>query len=98
MGLIGAIGWMKALVLIITQIIAAIAAAAVVSGLLPGPLSVNTTLSTHTSIARGLFLEMFLTFLLVLTIFMLAAEKHRATFIAPIGIGLALFVAELAGT
>jgi len=26
---------------------------------------------------------------------MLAAEKHRGTFLAPIGIGLALFVAEL---
>jgi aquaporin related protein len=40
---------------------------------------------------------MFLTFELVFTIFLLAAEKHRATFLAPIGIGLALFVAELAG-
>jgi aquaporin related protein len=28
---------------------------------------------------------------------MLAAEKHKATFVAPIGIGLALFIAELAG-
>jgi aquaporin related protein len=28
---------------------------------------------------------------------MLAAEKHRGTFLAPIGIGLALFVAELGG-
>jgi aquaporin related protein len=27
---------------------------------------------------------------------MLAAEKHRGTFLAPVGIGLALFVAELA--
>jgi aquaporin related protein len=27
---------------------------------------------------------------------MLAAEKHRGTFLAPIGIGLALFIAELA--
>lgn len=27
---------------------------------------------------------------------MLAAEKHRGTFLAPIGIGLALFVCELA--
>jgi len=27
--------------------------------------------------------------------FMLAAEKHRGTFLAPVGIGLALFVAEL---
>jgi aquaporin rerated protein, other eukaryote len=29
--------------------------------------------------------------------FMLAAEKHKGTFLAPVGIGLALFVAELAG-
>jgi hypothetical protein len=31
----------------------------------------------------------------VFTIIMLAKEKHRATFIAPVGIGLALFIAEL---
>jgi aquaporin related protein len=59
---------------------------------------VATTLSADTNVARGLFIEMFLTALLVFTIFMLAAEKHRATFIAPIGIGLALFIAHLAGT
>ena len=47
--------------------------------------------------ARGLFIEMFLTAELVFTIFMLAAEKNRGTFIAPLGIGLALFVAELSG-
>lgn len=29
---------------------------------------------------------------LMLAILLLAAEKHKATFIAPIGIGLALFV------
>ncbi len=40
---------------------------------------------------------MFLTAELVFTIFMLAAEKHKGTFLAPVGIGLALFVAELAG-
>ena len=28
---------------------------------------------------------------------MLAAEKHKSTFLAPVGIGLALFVAELVG-
>lgn len=42
-------------------------------------------------------IEMFLTAELVFTIFMLAAEKHKGTFIAPIGIGLALFVAEMSG-
>ena len=40
---------------------------------------------------------MFLTFQLVFTIFMLAAEKHKSTFLAPIGIGLSLFIAELSG-
>jgi predicted outer membrane lipoprotein len=40
---------------------------------------------------------MFLTAQLVITIFMLAAEKHAATFIAPVGIGLSLFIAELMG-
>lgn len=39
----------------------------------------------------------FLTAGLVFTIFMLAAEKHKGTFLAPVGIGLALFIAELAG-
>jgi len=46
---------------------------------------------------QGLFLEMFLTAELVFTICMLAAEKHKATYLAPVGIGLALFIAELAG-
>lgn len=72
-------------------------AAAVVSAILPGDLNVSTTLGASVSPAMGVFLEMFLTALLVMTIFMLAAEKHKATFLAPIGIGLALFVAEMVG-
>jgi aquaporin rerated protein, other eukaryote len=40
---------------------------------------------------------MFLTAQLVLVVFMLAVEKHKSTFIAPIGIGLTLFTAHLAG-
>lgn len=72
-------------------------AAGVVQAIIPGPLNVSTTLGYGVSPARGVFLEMFLTSLLVFTIFMLAAEKHKATYLAPIGIGLALFVAELVG-
>ncbi|EUC47045.1 hypothetical protein COCMIDRAFT_35348 [Bipolaris oryzae ATCC 44560] len=97
LSLAGAFGIIKALLLIVAQFLGAIIAAAIVSGLLPGPLAVNTTLSSDTSVTRGLFIEMFLTFMLLLTIFMLAAEKHRATFLAPLVIGLALFIAELAG-
>jgi aquaporin related protein len=77
--------------------LAGICAAAVIQAILPGPLNVSTTLGSGVSATRGVFLEMFLTSLLVFTIFMLAAEKHKATYLAPIGIGLALFVAELVG-
>lgn len=34
---------------------------------------------------------------LVFTILMLAVEKHRATFVAPIGIGMALFLGHFVG-
>lgn len=40
---------------------------------------------------------MFMTAELVFVILMLAAEKSKDTFLAPIGIGLALFICELAG-
>lgn len=81
-----------------TQIVAAIAAAAVVDGIIPGPLSVNNRLNNDTSIVQGFFLEMFLTSQLVLTVYFLAVEKHRATFLAPIGVGISAFIAHLAGT
>lgn len=42
-------------------------------------------------------MEMILTAQLVFAIFVLAAEKHTGTFIAPVGIGLALSIAELTG-
>jgi aquaporin related protein len=46
---------------------------------------------------QGVFIEGILTAELVFNIFMLAKEKHKATFIAPVGIGLALFIAEMVG-
>jgi len=75
----------------------AMASAGIVKALFPGPLAVTTSLSGGTTKAQGLFIEMFLTAQLVFTIFMLAAEKHKGTYLAPIGIGLSLFIAELGG-
>ena len=97
MCLVGALPYIRGGLLFISQILGAIASAGVVSALFPGPLNVKTSLGGGTSIVRGLFIEMFLTAQLVFTIFMLAAEKHKATYIAPIGIGLSLFIAELSG-
>jgi aquaporin rerated protein, other eukaryote len=57
----------------------------------------STTLGASTSVALGLFLEMFLSAQLMLAVLFLALEKHKATFLAPLGIGASLFVAHLVG-
>ena len=79
------------------QVLAGISAAGVVSALFPGPLLVNVSLGAGTSIVQGLFIEIFLTIQFLLVIFMLAVEKHRATFLAPIGIGMTLFICHMTG-
>ena len=57
----GAIGLGRALVLFIAQIAGSIAASALVLGLFPAKLNVQTTLSSETSPVRGVFIEAFLT-------------------------------------
>ncbi|KAL8899762.1 MAG: hypothetical protein Q9207_006033 [Kuettlingeria erythrocarpa] len=95
--LVGAVPWFRGCLVMVSQLLGGIAASAVVSALYPGKLNVRTALNAGTSRTQGLFIEMFLTAELVFTIFMLAAEKHKGTFIAPVGIGLSLFIAELGG-
>lgn len=97
MCLVGALPYIRGVLLIISQILGGITAAAICSALFPGPLTVRTSLGGGTTVVQGLFIEMFLTAELVFTIFMLAAEKYKGTFIAPGGIGLSLFIAELTG-
>ncbi|KAH9451971.1 hypothetical protein Pst134EA_025909 [Puccinia striiformis f. sp. tritici] len=77
------------------QLLASIVASAVLQALLPGPLTVSTTLGAGTSPAQGLFIEGFITCGLVLSVLFLAVEKHKATFLAPIGIGITLFAGHL---
>ncbi|CEJ83894.1 Putative Aquaporin [[Torrubiella] hemipterigena] len=95
--LIGALKPMRAVLIFVAQLLGAMASAALVYVLFPGDLQVATTLGGETSIVQGLFIEAFLTAELVFTIIMLAAEKHKGTFLAPIGIGLSLFIAEMTG-
>lgn len=97
MGLIGALTWARVATLCVVQTIAAIVAAYMVDAIFPGDLNVGTVLHPNVSIAQGVIIEMLLTGQLVFTVFMLAAEKHDATFIAPVGIGLSGFIAELIG-
>ncbi|KAG9025374.1 Aquaporin-4 [Tulasnella sp. JGI-2019a] len=93
--LIGAIGPTRWALYCAAQLAGGIAAAAVLQALLPGPLASNTTPGGKTSDVQAIFIEMFITAALVLAVFMLAAEKHRSTPLAPIGIGLTLFACHL---
>ena len=98
MVLIGAISFFRGVLLFFTQIVGAIVAAALVQALFTGGQNVSTSLATTTSYAQGTIIEMILTAQLCFTIFMLAAEKHTGNFVAPVGIGLSLFIAELTGS
>lgn len=67
--------------------------------MLPGPISrVNTKLAPDVSVTQGVFLEMFFTAYLLFVVLMVAAEKSKDTYIAPVAIGLAAFVALIPGT
>ncbi|KAK1750180.1 aquaporin-1 [Echria macrotheca] len=91
--------WVRGVIFIPVQLIASLCAGGLVSAMFPVPISLaNSILGGGTSTAQGLFMEMFFTALLVFVVLMLAMEKSKDTFLAPIGIGLALFVAMIAGT
>ena len=93
--LVGAVPAVRCLVIFVAQMLGGISAAAAASATFPGALAVNVRLGGGTSIVQGLFIEMFATYILVITVIMLAAVKHKSTFLAPIGIGIALFVGHL---
>jgi aquaporin rerated protein, other eukaryote len=97
MVLVRAIGVARAACLFVSQMCGALLASVIVRFLFPENFNVRTTLGGGASQAQGVLIEAVLTAELVFTIFMLAKEKHRATFMAPVGIGLALFIAEMVG-
>ncbi|KAB8356346.1 hypothetical protein FH972_023930 [Carpinus fangiana] len=85
----------RAIFLFCAQVGGACFASYIVKVLFPTEFNVQTTLSPDTTLAQGVFIEAICTAELVFTIIMLAKEKHKATYIAPVGIGLALFIGEL---
>ncbi|KAG9126207.1 hypothetical protein FRC07_004425 [Ceratobasidium sp. 392] len=95
--LIGAIGPVRWIMYCLAELLGGIAAAALILALVPGPLAVKTTPANGINAAQAVFIEAFLTAALVFAVLMLAAEKHRSTAFAPIGIGLMLFAGHLWG-
>ena len=66
----GAVPLVRSLLVIIAQLLAAVAASFAVLTMFPGKLAVQTTLSSGTSVTQGFFIEMFLTFQLLTSITM----------------------------
>jgi len=95
--LVGGLPLLRSSIVFVAQILGGMAAAGVVSVLFPGEMAVDTTLGGGASVVQGLFIEMFLTAELVFVVIMLAAEKHKSTYLAPLGIGISFFLAELVG-
>ncbi|XBW35825.1 hypothetical protein QEN19_001398 [Hanseniaspora menglaensis] len=91
--LIGAIDIIRFFVMVFAQIIAGIAAAAVVDSLYPGDVLFANGKSGAISKVRALFLEMFGTAVLILTVLFTAVE--RTINIAPLIIGISVFMAHL---
>jgi aquaporin related protein len=58
-------------------------------------MSVVPNLAVGTSVAQGVLIEAFITCSLVLSVLFLAVEKHKATFLAPVGISITLFACHL---
>lgn len=93
--LVGALPALRGALLVVAQLAGAIAGAGLISTCMPGNLNASTALAQNVSYSQGIFLEAICTMQLIFAVLMLAAEKHKATFLAPIGIGLALFVSEM---
>ncbi|KAF8318669.1 aquaporin-like protein [Clavulina sp. PMI_390] len=94
--LVGSLTGTRAILITIAQLLGGIAAAAVTKGVTLSNFSVTNTTVGGLGNGQGLAIEMFTTAMLVFTVLMMAAEKHRGTFLAPVCIGLALFVGHLA--
>ncbi|AJV57724.1 hypothetical protein H805_YJM1385L00011 [Saccharomyces cerevisiae YJM1385] len=81
-----------------SQIIAGMAAGGAASAMTPGKVLFTNALGLGCSRSRGLFLEMFGTAVLCLTVLMTAVEKRETNFMAALPIGISLFMTHMALT
>ncbi|CDR39718.1 CYFA0S03e06436g1_1 [Cyberlindnera fabianii] len=93
--LVGAVPPVRAAFMILSQMVAGMAAAGAASAMTPGPIAFANGLGGSASRSQGVFLEAFGTAILCITVLFMAVEKHRATHMAPLAIGLALFIGHL---
>lgn len=88
----------RCIVMWIAQMLGGMSAGGAASGMTPGPVLYANTLGNNCSKTRGLFLEMFGTTILCLTVLMTAVEKGESNFMCALPIGISLFISHLALT
>lgn len=90
----------KAVLYFIAQLLGAMLGVALTRGTTPSTENIGQVnqLMNGESIARGFFLEFFLTAILCFVYHMTVHEKNRSTFMAPLPYGLALFSCHLFAT
>ncbi|XDT02249.1 Major intrinsic protein [Nakaseomyces glabratus] len=88
----------RCVVMWIAQILGGMAAGGAASAMTPGPVKFDNGLGLGCSRTRGLFLEMFGTAILCLTVLMTAVEKGESNFMCALPIGISLFIGHLALT
>lgn len=89
------LSFVRGLLLMVVQFAGSIVAGFLASGMYPQQIMATPLIATNTS--KAFFIEGFLTTLLVLSVFFMAVEINRASFLTPLGLGLALFVVQLVG-
>lgn len=93
--LAGAVPPVRAAFMVFAQMVAGMAAAGAASAMTPGPIAFANALGGGCSKSRAVFIEAFATCLLCLAVLFMAVEKAKATFMAPLVIGFALFLGHL---
>ncbi|KAG7896163.1 hypothetical protein KL908_000677 [Ogataea polymorpha] len=90
-----AISPVRGIIMMLSQMVAGMAAAGAASAMTPGPVAFANGLGGGCSKSRGLFIEMFGTTLLCITVLMTAVEQSNLSDYAPVCIGLSLFLGHL---
>ncbi|KAL8280274.1 hypothetical protein RQP46_007388 [Phenoliferia psychrophenolica] len=93
--LIGGVSNRRLVMIVPAQMAGGACAAALAKLLTLGEFGVENSLAPGISVVQGLFIEMVTTALLCFTVLMCAAEKSKGAFLAPVAIGLALFIGHL---
>ncbi|TPX75722.1 hypothetical protein CcCBS67573_g03037 [Chytriomyces confervae] len=79
----------------VSQCIGATAACGAVAAIFPGKFAGANQVFPGITVTQAFFLELILTFGLVITVLFLAVEKSKITFFAPMMIGIYVFIAHL---